>query len=70
MPRYKNKIGRRFLDYIVLIASVLSLLGGIGAILFLAFYMEVSNFRPYILAGTGLFLGLAGYRVWRSENID
>lgn len=70
MPRRKTKIGRNFLDYFVLVCSVISFLGGITAVLFLSLYMQVSNYRPYILASFAIFLGVAGYRVWRSENID
>ncbi|MHA1821012.1 MAG: hypothetical protein ACTSU2_00055 [Promethearchaeota archaeon] len=66
----RKKIGSKILDYILLIASWISLLGSIFMGFYFYYFMVIKSVQPYVLNVIVFVLGIIGYKIWRKENID
>jgi VIT1/CCC1 family predicted Fe2+/Mn2+ transporter len=70
MVRRTYKIGSKLLDIVVLISSMASIIASLLGFIYIFFILDVEQVKPYILLVMIFSLGLSGFRVWRSENID
>lgn len=70
MADKRKDLRSRVLDLIILIASWISILTGIGAMLITGFVFQIINFRPYLLYAIISIMGLLGFRIWIRENVN
>ena len=62
-----DRVRSRLLDLYIIILSVLCLLAGVAMILYCLIALEIKIYKPYVLYGILVWLGILGIRYYRKE---
>jgi hypothetical protein len=70
MPRQSYKNVKGYLDHWILLSSILGIIASIGMYIYMFFFMNIREIKPYLLFFTIFVLSISGIRYWRKETWD